>query len=277
MIGSIIGDIVGSRFEFDNTFKKDFDIFHPSCTFTDDTVLTVCTADVLTNGGSYLEKYQEGYFDYPYRGWGGNFLSMASQGKLQPYGSFGNGSAMRVSPVGWASTSREEVLEEAKKSAEVTHDHPEGIKGAQAVALAIYYARNGMNKKTILKEVAALGYTILPLSFYPTCFDETCQGTIPLCMALFNESKSYEDAIRITIAQGGDCDTTACIVGGIAEAFYGKPDQSLIDYAYKKMPFSMSVKVTAFIRQSCYSDFEAPNVERDAFNTIMSAFKSLWS
>ncbi|MFA7219407.1 MAG: ADP-ribosylglycohydrolase family protein [Synergistaceae bacterium] len=259
MLGSIIGDIIGSCYEFNNTNEIDFDLFSEESTFTDDTVLTVATADAILSGEGYLEKYQDSYFRYPNRGWGGMFDIMARDGNLGPYNSFGNGSAMRVSPCGWAYNSYDRTLEEAEATAIVTHNHPEGIKGAKAVAGAIYIARNGGSKDEIMKAVSSLGYDLRwPLSSFKSVFDETCQGTIPICMALFNETDSFEDAIRMTIAHGGDCDTTGCIVGGIAEAFYGRPPQFMIIESFKRIPDKMKRTVLKFVRKFCYNDFEDP-------------------
>ena len=272
MLGAIIGDIVGSRYEFNNISHKDFEFFHPTSTFTDDTVLTAATADVLVNGGDYLKKYQSAYFDNPNRGWGGHFLKLASSGNLKPYGSYGNGSAMRVSPVGWAFDDIRSILREARATAEVTHDHPEGIKGAQAIAAAIFFARHGATKADILDEVSQMGYDLISLSDWTREFNETCQGTIPLCMAIFNESDSYEDCIRTAIAAGGDCDTTACIAGGIAEAFYGKPSDEMIEKAYQVLPTDMGRKVTAFVQKYVYKDFLAPDANMTDEQKLQDAF-----
>ena len=278
MIGAIIGDVVGSRFEFNNIHTKEFKLFDVMSTFTDDSVLTVATADVILNGGSYLKKYQKSYFNYPNRGWGGRFLSMASSGNLRPYDSFGNGSAMRVSPVGWVYDSYAETLEEAQRTAEVTHSHPEGIKGAQAIAGAIYWARQGATKAQIMDHVTNVGYDLSkPLSAFPSTFDETCQGTIPLCMAIFDQATDYEDAVRSAIAQGGDVDTTACIVGGMAEAFYGQPSEDLIKEAYGRMPDEMCETVTKFLKKYCYKDFVEPSVTMGKAEKLQDAFRSLWS
>jgi ADP-ribosylglycohydrolase len=246
-------------------------------TFTDDTVLAVATADVIMEGGSFLKKYQTSYFKYPNRGWGGMFHVMARAGNLRPYNSFGNGSAMRVSPCGWAYKSLKDTLDAAEQTAMVTHNHPEGIKGAQAIAGAIYLARNNMDKSQISDFVRDLGYAIPLLEDCSNQFDETCQGTIPLCMALFNESEDFEHAIRMTIAHGGDCDTTACIVGGIAEAYYGKPPEYMIDEVWSRLPDEMRRTVAKFVKTYCYNDFEEPTVKMNDESKLMDAFRSLFS
>jgi ADP-ribosyl-[dinitrogen reductase] hydrolase len=257
MIGSIIGDVVGSCFEFENTDDPNFELFSETSTFTDDTVITVATADVIRFGGNFLEAYQKAFNNYPNRGWGGMFLAIASKGELAPYNSFGNGSAMRVSPVGWVCDNINDTMDLAKETSIVTHDHPEGVKGAQAVAMAIYLARNGKDKKEIMDSVSKLGYDLSkPLNEFDRKFDVTCQGTIPICMALFNETKDFEEAIRVTVAQGGDCDTNACIVGGIAEAFYGMPPKYMIEETLNRLPVEMQFTVCKFVEKFCYNSFE---------------------
>jgi len=277
MLGAIIGDVAGSRYEFNNTKDRDFKMFDTMSTFTDDTVLTVATAEVLLNGGSFLKKYQTSYFKYPNRGWGGMFNTMASAGNLRPYNSFGNGSAMRVSPCGWAFDTLQETLNAAEQTALVTHNHPEGIKGAQAIAGSIYLARNDMDKSHITDFVRDLGYVLPKLENCTNQFDETCQGTIPLCMALFNEAEDFEDAIRTTIAHGGDCDTTGCIVGGMSEAFYGCPPQEMITEAFMRLPQEMRRTVTKFVKQFCYNDFEEPMASLNWEGKVMDDFRSLFS
>ena len=234
MLGSIIGDIVGSIYEFGNIKTKDFEFFSPNGSYTDDSILTVATADWLLNGGDiahYYSRYGE-QNPWPMGGYGGSFLlwivRSVRQNDFRPYNSCGNGSAMRVGPVGWAFDTKEEVLAKAKESAECTHNHPEGIKGAQATALAIFMARTGACKEDIRKEIQEeFGYD---LSF--TC-DEirptytwggTCQDSVPQAIVAFLDGKDFEDCIRNAISIGGDSDTIGCITGSIAEAFYGIPD-----------------------------------------------------
>lgn len=228
MLGAIIGDIVGSVHEGTLRKTKDFPLFIERSTFTDDTVLTVAVADWILTGKD-LVGVLHAYFDaYPNRGYGGMFAAWASQRSRKPYNSFGNGSAMRVSPVGFAFDSIGDVLAWARRSAEVTHDHPEGIRGAEATAAAVYYARQIKDRD----EIAALlesrfRYDLgTPLDEIRPVFefDETCQGTVPAALRAFLESSSFEDAIRNAISLGGDADTLAAITGGVAEAYYGIPD-----------------------------------------------------
>jgi ADP-ribosylglycohydrolase len=264
MLGAIAGDIIGSPHEAKNPDDKDFDFFTPKSRFTDDTVLTVATADTILNNGDYLKNYQKYFHLYPHRGWGGTFKKMASAGDLKPYDSYGNGSAMRISPVGWAYDTAEEVMAEAKRSAEVTHSHPEGIRGAQGIAMAIFCARQEMSKYDIKKAVEVIvGYDLSqPLHKLPKEFDVSCQGTIPICMAIFDESESYEEAIRMAVLQGGDVDTNACIVGGIAEAYYKEPPPMEIQEGiFERLPTEMTDIVVKFVRKYIYPDYEKPDVE----------------
>ena len=224
MIGAIAGDIIGSVFEWDNVKTTEFNLFSQKSFFTDDTVLTIAVADVILNGGYYgtaLKKYGR---RYPDSGYGGNFNHWLFSEESEPYNSWGNGSAMRVSPVGFAFDSVEEVLAEAEKSAAVTHNHIEGIKGAQATALAIYFARSGASKKEIKQSIAKIFQYDLDRTLdeiRPTySFDVSCQGSVPESIIAFLESENFEDAIRKAISLGGDSDTLACITGGIAQAFY---------------------------------------------------------
>jgi ADP-ribosylglycohydrolase len=230
MIGAIAGDIIGSPYEMHNITATDFPLFQSLSRFTDDTVLTVAVADVILHGGDYAEAFRRYYALYPHAGYGPGFRHWAGSEGRGPYNSFGNGSAMRVSPVGFAFNSLEEVLSEAKKSAEVTHNHPESIKGAQAAACAIYLARDGESKANIKAYIhKTFQYDLSePLDSirHHYSFDMTCQGSVPQAITAFLESDDYEDAVRKAISIGGDSDTIACIAGGIAEAFYGGvPDE----------------------------------------------------
>lgn len=234
MIGSIIGDIVGSVYEFNNIKSKDFNFFDQNGSYTDDSILTIATADWLLHGGEvahYYSKYGEKY-PWPMGGYGGGFkiwlLSTIRQNVFQPYNSCGNGSAMRVGPVGWALNTIEEVLATAKKSAECTHNHPEGIKGAQATALAIMMARQGCNKKDIRLEIEKrfkydLQFTCDEIR--PTyTWGGKCQDSVPQAIVAFLDGEDFEDSIRNAISIGGDSDTIGCITGSIAEAYFGVPD-----------------------------------------------------
>ena len=224
MIGAIAGDVIGSVYEAHRIKTKDFPLFSPGCSFTDDTVLTIATADAILTGKGYAVAYREWGRLFPYAGYGGMFRQWLRTSDSAPYNSFGNGSAMRVSPVGFAFDTLEKVLEEAKKSAEVTHDHPEGIKGAQATAAAIFLARMDEEKSEIRKYVEStfhydLSATLAEIRPHYR-FDSTCQGTVPQAIIAFLESNDYEDAVRKAISLGGDSDTLACITGGIAQAYY---------------------------------------------------------
>lgn len=245
ILGTIAGDFIGSVYEFNNTKDYDFPLFSEGCSYTDDSVVTMAVAEwLLTDqscGQDTLVQCMVDWgnrFPYPLGGYGGGFsrwLFMPehlsdygtgeSSGERHPYGSFGNGSAMRVGPVGWFFDSLEETERVAKISAEVTHNHPEGIKGAQATALAIWMARNGRTKKEIRKYIQKkFGYD-LERSWKDLhenyAWDGSCQGTVPEAMIAFLESCNFEDAIRKAVCMGGDSDTLAAITGSIAEAFYG--------------------------------------------------------
>ena len=225
MIGAIAGDIIGSVYERHPIKTKDFPLFHPQCRFTDDSVLTVAVAKAVMEDGHYQKWVWELGRRYPYAGYGGAFIHWLRSSEPRPYNSWGNGSAMRVSPVGFAFDTVETVLYEAARTAEISHNHPEGVKGAQATALAVFLARTARDKNLIRREVVDrfgydLGRTVAEIrSSYR--FDFSCQGTVPEAIISFLESDSYEDAVRNAISLGGDSDTLACITGGIAEAYYG--------------------------------------------------------
>ncbi|MBE6715557.1 MAG: ADP-ribosylglycohydrolase [Ruminococcaceae bacterium] len=233
MIGAIIGDVVGSRFEFNNFKSKDFEIFNADCFFTDDSVMTLAVAKALLTDTdtSDLEAFKKELIGvmhevgmrYPGCGYGGRFYDWMMNNRTEPYNSYGNGSAMRVSPVAWYANSLEECEALAKASAEVTHNHPEGIKGAVAVAGAIYLARTKHNMGEIREYVNKfydINFTLDEIreeyGFY-----EICQKSVPEALEAFFESENFEDAIRNAISIGGDSDTIAAITGSVAEAFYG--------------------------------------------------------
>ena len=225
MLGAIAGDMMGARFERFPTKRTDFTLIPSTATFTDDTILTVAIADAILTNMDYdvaLKEYARKYYYLPY---GRAFKRWSRTWDSIPYGSCGNGSAMRVSPVGFAFDEGVEVLYQAKKSAEVTHNHPEGIKGAQAVALAIHFARRGLSKETIRDEISGLFEYNLRRTITEIRpgykYNTTCQGSVPESIIAFLDSNSYEEAIVNAISLGGDADTMACIAGGIAEAFYG--------------------------------------------------------
>jgi ADP-ribosylglycohydrolase len=224
MIGAIAGDIIGSVYESHPIKTKNFPLFGPLCDFTDDTVLTCAVAFAVLRGRSYRQSIIEIGRRYPRAGYGESFGRWLFSDNPQPYNSFGNGAAMRVSPVGLAFTTVDEVLEQAKKTAEISHNHPEGIKGAQAAALAVFLARTGHGKEEIRETISRrFGYNLQRTveSVRPAYgFDISCQGTVPEAIVSFLDSVSFEDAIRNAVSLGGDSDTLACITGGIAEAFY---------------------------------------------------------
>ena len=225
MIGAIAGDVIGSVHEGSGTKTKDFPLFVEDSQFTDDTVLTIAVAQRLLHGGDYIDLFHEFFHAYPLAGYGGSFIRWAGYRRREPYNSWGNGSAMRVSPVGFAFDILAEVLAQAKQSAEVTHNHPEGIRGAQATATAIFLARSGQGKEDIKSHLEReFGYNLserLDDIREGYVFDVSCQGSVPQSIIAFLESNDYETAVRNAISLGGDADTMACIAGGIAEAYYG--------------------------------------------------------
>jgi ADP-ribosylglycohydrolase len=240
MIGAIAGDIIGSVYERYPIKTTDFPLFQPACTFTDDTVLTVATADAILNQLDYAAAYKEYGQLYPHAGYGGTFIRWIFAAESRPYNSWGNGSAMRVSPAGWAFDTVEKVLAEAEKSAAVTHNHPEGIKGAQATALAVFLARTGQGKETIKAEIEShFGYDLSPTldEIRPGySFDVSCQGSVPQAIIAFLEADDVEVAIRNAISLGGDSDTLACIAGGIAHAYFGELSDLIVDETCRRLP-----------------------------------------
>lgn len=241
MTGAIAGDIIGSVYEFDNIKTTDFPLFTNESDYTDDTIMTIAVADWLLNGGDLAKVMQRYGREYPYPtgGYGGRFSGWLREKDPLPYNSWGNGSAMRVSAVGWMFDSLEKTLEVAKETAIVTHNHPEGIKGAQATAAAIYLARTGKSKQDIKQYIETtfsydLGRTCDEIRpFYR--FNESCQGTVPEAIIAFLDSSDFENAICLAVSLGGDSDTLACITGGIAEAFYGIPEDIRLEVK-KRIP-----------------------------------------
>lgn len=253
MLGAIAGDIIGSVFEHRPIKTVEFPLFSERSTFTDDTVLTVAVANAILSGLEYGPTIQAFGRRYPYAGYGGSFYQWLQRSEIEPYNSWGNGSAMRVSPVGYAFEIEEEVLQEARKSAEVTHNHPEGIKGAEATALAIYLARKGRNKENIRDEIEErFGYSLrrrLEDIRHSYQFDVSCQGSVPESIIAFLESEGVEDAIRKAISLGGDSDTMGCIAGGIAEAYYGEVPAGIVEEVQRRMPVELWEIVAEFYRQ----------------------------
>ena len=249
MFGAIIGDIVGSVYEFNNIKTKEFPLFSENSTFTDDSVMTMAVAEMLEKGYVFdedkvIDTFKKWGRNYPDAGYGGSFYYWVLGSERKPYGSYGNGSAMRVSACGWYGNSEEEVKELAKRVTKVTHNHPEGLKGAIVTAMCVYYARTGKSKEFI-KDYAS--------KFYNLDFDyetlrktykhgpEICQVTVPEAIYCFLISDSFEDCIRTTISIGGDCDTTSAISGAIAEAYYGIPDE-ILNEALNRLPNTKEVK-----------------------------------
>ena len=242
ILGAIAGDIIGSAYEFYATKNYDFLLFSDSSEYTDDTVMTVANAEWLLSGDSLFGIMQD--FGNRYSaGYGGMFWEWLHAYDPQPYNSWGNGSAMRVSPIGWAFDTLEETLEAAKQSAEVTHNHPEGIKGAQATAACIFMARTGKSKEDIKKYVELkFGYNLSRTcdEIRPTyVFDESCQGTVPESIIAFLESTDFENAIRLAVSLGGDADTIGAITGGIAEAYYGGVPEHIRIEVLKRLPIKI--------------------------------------
>ena len=269
MLGAMIGDIAGSKYEFNNTFDYDFEMFGEGCDFTDDTICTVAIADAILNGRSYQESLLDWCRRYPSPkgAYGGRFAGWIRSLDPQPYNSFGNGSAMRVSPVAWLFDDLSQVLEEAEKTALPTHNHPEGIKGAKAVAHAIWHFRKSRfseeSKDSENEETKGLknenakaskdenetiqGFMSIARSYYEDFdtrvypkgkFDETCMDAVPLSFYLLSQASSFEDAIRLAISHGGDSDTIGAIVGSIAEARFGIP-QEMKEKALNYLPDDM--------------------------------------
>ena len=250
IIGAVAGDVIGSVFEWFNTKTTDFELFYPRSTFTDDSVLTIATMDVLLNKKDYVQVYQKYGRKFHNRGFAAGFYSWILSDNPKPYTSWGNGSAMRVSPVGWFCANIDDVLLEAKRSAEVTHNHPEGIKGAQAVASAVFLARNGKTKDEIKKFIIeTFNYDLERRidDIRPDYeFDVSCQGSVPEAIIAFLESDNFENAVRLAISIGGDSDTIACIAGGISEAYYKTIPGNIIDNVINVLPDDLVNIIEAF-------------------------------
>lgn len=235
MRGAIIGDIAGSRFEWNNIRTKEFDFLTPECFFTDDSIMTLAVAQAILNcsgdwtrlGEESVRCMQEIGRPYPGCGYGGRFMQWMYSDDPRPYNSYGNGAAMRIGACAYAANSIEEAKLLARAVTEVTHNHPEGIKGAEATAVAAYMARTGEDKRyieaVIDSEYYPMNFTLDGIrdSYY---FNETCQMTVPQALKAFFESTDFEDAVRNAISIGGDSDTLAAITGGVAQACYGIPE-----------------------------------------------------
>lgn len=278
MLGAIIGDMVGSVYEFDNIKTTSFPFFTERSTYTDDSIMTVAVADwLLTDNDQSHESLEEIMVRYankypcPMGGYGGgfaqwlfrperliNYKTGEKAGRRVPYNSWGNGSAMRVAAVGWKYDTIEETERVAELSASITHDHPEGVKGAQATAAAIFLARTGSTKQQIKEYIESrFGYD---LSVHTDVirriygWESSCQGTVPPAIRAFLDSEDYESAVRIAVSLGGDSDTLACITGGIAEAFYKYIPQEIIQKAATRVSQPLLKVLEAFADSSFYAD-----------------------
>jgi ADP-ribosylglycohydrolase len=255
MLGAIAGDIIGSVYEgkvaWQSARTPHFQpLFHPKARFTDDTVLTVAVAESILRGGDLAELFKDYAQSYPSAGYGGTFRRWAASESREPYWSWGNGAAMRVSPVGYAYDLLDEVLLRAKWTAAVTHDHPEGIKGAQATAAAVFLARTGSDKEQIRDTIERkFNYRLdariddIRPGFQ---FDVSCQGTVPPALLAFLESTDYESAVRLAVSLGGDSDTIACIAGGIAQAYYGGVPEAIRGQALDRLDQRLRLVVDEF-------------------------------
>lgn len=263
MLGAIIGDIIGSRWEFNATNEYDFELFSNENNFTDDTICTIGVADALLHGsdnyGAYIHKWCRRY-PHPMGGYGGNFAKWVASVNPQPYGSYGNGSAMRVSPIGMWFDNEEHISSETEKTAVCTHSHPEGIKGAQAIAQAVYWAVKSfdgpMTQEQMDQEIANIvssllvdyDYEDLNYEDHRNRFDETCQGTVPVALDIILKSHSFEDAIRRAVSLGADADTLGAIVGSIAEHIWGIPHY-MANAAMRYLPTEMQQIVREFYKK----------------------------
>ncbi len=255
MLGAIAGDVIGSVYEWAPIKTTDFPLFQPRSRFTDDTVMTVAVAYALLCGGGYAGALKRFGRRYPHAGYGGSFRDWLRADSADPYNSWSNGSAMRVSPVGWALETEDKVLQAAEGSAKVTHNHPEGIKGAQATALAVFLARTGAGKDAVRAAIESrFGYDLQRslADLRPGyTFDVSCQGTVPAALIAFLDTGSYEDAVRGAISLGGDADTLACIAGAVAEAHYRKLPAPIIAEVRRRLPAELLEVVDDFTQRYC--------------------------
>jgi ADP-ribosylglycohydrolase len=250
VIGVIAGDVIGSVHEYALTKSTDFPLFAPLSRFTDDTVLTVATAYAILTGTPYEVAYRDFGRQHPDAGYGGSFYEWLLTEEPRPYNSWGNGSAMRVAPVGFAFKNVDDVLNEAERSAAVTHSHLEGIKGAQATALAVFMARSGASKDEIREDLAQrFGYDLHRTvdQIRPDYqWDVSCQGSVPEAIVAFLDSSDVEDAIRLAVSLGGDADTQAAIAGGIAEAYYRHLSETIVGAVRERLPPRFIEVIDAF-------------------------------
>jgi ADP-ribosylglycohydrolase len=240
MLGAIAGDIIGSIYEATPIKSTDFPLFQKYNQFTDDTVMIIAIANAILEKTEYAPSLKSFGMKYPDAGYGGRFLTWIYQEKVMPYNSWGNGAAMRVSPIGFAFKNVEKVLDEAKKSAIISHNHPEGIKGAQSTALAVHMAFTGASKENIRQEISRLFSYDLNRTIDEIRpdyqFDVSCQGSVPEAIIAFLDSTDFKDAIRKAVSLGGDSDTLACIAGGIAQAYYKQVPKEVCEHVYELLP-----------------------------------------
>jgi ADP-ribosylglycohydrolase len=253
MLGVIVGDIIGSAYERTPIKTTDFPLFQQHSTFTDDTVMTIATASAILDGRPYGRVYRELARRYPDAGYGAAFYNWMQSDINEPYNSWGNGSGMRVAPVAFAFNSVQTVLREARSSAAATHNHPEGVKGAQAIAFAVYSARRGATKKQIRVGTARrFGYNMdrsLDEIRPHYTFDVSCQGSVPEAILAFLESDNFEHAVRLAVSLGGDSDTLAAMAGGIAHAFYRTIPPHIAEEVLGRLPAPLADVVRAFERR----------------------------
>lgn len=258
MLGAIAGDMIGSPYEAQPIKTKDFPLFRSSSTFTDDSVLTVAIARAIMQERDYAQVVREVGRRYPRAGYGGWFRRWLGSDEAGPYGSWGNGSAMRVSPVGWAFNSIDRVLAEAEATAAITHDHPEGIKGAQATALAVFGARSNWNGSRMREEITSrFDYELAETVDHirpEYGFDVSCMGTVPPAIVCYLDAQDYEGAVRNAVSLGGDSDTLACIAGGIAEAGFGGVPDDVRSEVETRLPHELLQTVTEFRQEFILPD-----------------------
>lgn len=258
MLGAIAGDIIGSIYELQGIKTKKFELFSDKCVFTDDSILTTALADSILNGTDYAYNLKKYFRLYPNRGYEASFHNWARRKSSTPYRSYGNGAAMRISPVGFAYNDLETVLQKATEFTKITHNHPEGIKGAQATAAAVFLSRTEKSKdkikdyiqKTFKYDLSKHIDEIRP----SYTFDISCQGTVPQAIRSFIDSTDFEDAIRNAVSLGGDSDTLACITGGIAQAFYGNLPETIATKVYETLDDLLGEITRDFMRTYCETD-----------------------
>jgi ADP-ribosylglycohydrolase len=276
ILGAICGDIIGSFYEFASTKDVNFELFTEQSRFTDDTVCTIAIADALANGKSFSRSLRYWCPKYPHAGYGGKFSRWFHSKTMTAYGSWGNGSAMRVSAVGAYAQSEKEVLSLAKDTAKITHNHPEGIKGAQATALAIYLALHGSSKDEIKTKIETrFGYDLsrkysdIQAKYH---FDVSCQYSVPESIIAFLTGHDYESTVRLAVAYGGDADTMAAIAGGIAAAYYGNIPSFIQDKCMNLLPDEMKAVIAEF--RALLADKVAHN-HRSVFRRLFEKLREL--